>query len=104
MICADYLHDIISSGKGEIRIGYQHIAYLCFSVQGVCFPPTDPLIPPMVPLAQTMLQYDYCVRFVERLSSRFLDVYCISDVGEYDELWTEAETSYYETCQSSEDD
>ena len=75
-----------------------------FRIKDVCFPPSDPLAPALVPLAQAMGRYDYCIRFVERSSPRFLDIYCICGMDDYDELWTEAETSFYETCQSSEDE
>ena len=55
-----------------------------------------------VPLAQLMQKCGYCTRFIERQSSRFLDIHCTSGLGDYEELWSEAETSYL--LETSEDE
>ena len=78
---------------------------MCFlSIEGLCFPMDTVLAPCLVPLAQLLKSYGCCIRFVERSSPRFLDIYCLNNIELYEEMWTDAETSYYETCSDFEDE
>ena len=61
----------------------------------MCFPSNVDLAVPLVPLAQLLRQYNYNIKFFERHSPRFLDIYCVHGSEDYEEDWGEAETSYY---------
>lgn len=77
------------------------IAIFIFRLEGMCFPGEIHLSAEWVPLAQLLLSMGYCVRFLERRSSRFIDLHCISGVTEYHNLWSEAESSFYETAEEN---
>ena len=57
------------------------------------YPAVGPLAEVFVPVAQLMQRYNYCVQFIEKQPGRYLDIYAINGIEQYDQLWSEAETS-----------
>ena len=52
---------------------------------------------PTVAIARLLKQYDLCLRLIERKNQRFLDFYCSIEIEEYEQLWSQAETTFYES-------
>ena len=69
-------------------------------IQGIIFPSdveeAESLTVSLVDLAKMLRSYGLTIRVLERYSQRYIDVHCSNDLMEYENDWSELESTYYE--------